>query len=288
MSSHEFPALFRAAEAAAARAQVAHLRTYKAFVWCSIVGAGLALYGINSRVAAAAAAAVFTVSLGLSIIIAIKRFEATWYSARAVAESIKTNVWRFMMRAEPYENDGSHGAQSQFRSVLRGILVEHKGLGAELAGVVASGEQLTDDMLALRALGLNRRMEHYRTHRIDEQRQWYSEKGSENKKAAEVWFRTLVCLQLIAVFLTIGRVAQPQWGMWPTEVFVVAGAGVLGWTQTKRFRELASAYTLTAHEIGLARNELVEVCDDHSFSQFVNQTENAFSREHTQWVARRE
>jgi len=75
--------------------------------------------------------------------------------------------------------------------------------------------------------------------------------------------------------------------MWPTEVFVVTAGAVLTWMQVKRFRELASSYGLAAQEIGIIRGELDEVKTESEFIEFVKDSENAFSREHTQWIARK-
>ncbi|RWI72075.1 MAG: SLATT domain-containing protein [Mesorhizobium sp.] len=73
---------------------------------------------------------------------------------------------------------------------------------------------------------------------------------------------------------------------WPTEPLIVIAASLIGWTQIKKFNELASAYTLTAHEIGLTADLITDANSDEAFSAAVNEAELAFSREHTQWVAR--
>jgi hypothetical protein len=62
----------------------------------------------------------------------------------------------------------------------------------------------------------------------------------------------------------------------------------MGWVQTKRFQELAGSYALTAHEIMLLDAMLPSDQSDEKFSSFVGDAENAFSREHTQWRARRD
>ena len=58
--------------------------------------------------------------------------------------------------------------------------------------------------------------------------------------------------------------------------------------QIKKFNELNSSYTLTAHEIGIIQTRLQDVEAEEEFSDFVNEAELAFSREHTQWVARQD
>ena len=59
--------------------------------------------------------------------------------------------------------------------------------------------------------------------------------------------------------------------------------------QAKRFSDLAASYALAAHEIGFINEQAGRVGnDEEKFSSFVADAETAFSREHTQWVARRD
>ena len=131
------------------------------------------------------------------------------------------------------------------------------------------------------------RVSFYKQHRIEEQRSWYAKKAASNKGKGKKWFFVLVGTQGGAIVCTLLRVAEPAWDFLPTDVLVVAAASTLGWMQFKRFRELAAAYSLAAQEIGLAREELTHVTDEHEFAHLVTKTENVFSREHTQWAARK-
>ena len=58
--------------------------------------------------------------------------------------------------------------------------------------------------------------------------------------------------------------------------------------QAKKFSELAASYTLAAHEINIIKSLSLEEMTEEEFSIFVGDAENAFSREHTQWVARKD
>lgn len=93
-------------------------------------------------------------------------------------------------------------------------------------------------------------------------------------------------LQAIAVALVLARIAYPEWEIWPTGVFVVAAGSVTTWMQLKRFQEIGAAYALTAYEIGIIESKITEPETDELFSGFVRDAENAFSREHTQWIAK--
>ena len=65
-------------------------------------------------------------------------------------------------------------------------------------------------------------------------------------------------------------------------------ASYLGWIQAKRFSELSASYALAAFEISLIKLQSGSIKTDEDLSRFVGDTENAFSREHTQWVARKD
>lgn len=289
VEGENYPALYRAAEDASLNAQLAFLRCTKGYVFLSIAGAALALYGIDSTVSALLAALLLFAALGISILMAVKKYESSWYRARALAESVKTTTWRFMMCAEPFNHESNSAVDKNvFVTLLRSILQEHKDLAHELAGMLAEGEQITDVMQEVRKFPLNERIEIYRTQRIDEQRSWYAKKSSINKASGARWFWAFVALQGVAIGLTMFRIGYPEFKFWPTEVFIVAATSIFGWMQVKRFRELAAAYAVAAHEIGLARVKLSNVKTQEEFSSFVGDTENAFSREHTQWIARRD
>ena len=252
------------------------------------MGSLFSVAGIESKESAAVAAIVFIASIFVSIVMLNKRSEDEWYRARAIAESVKTSTWRFMMKGAPYLDSTSiEQVKKEFRNLLRSILTEHKDLAHEFGGEVSESDQITSKMCEIRRSDLQARIDFYREHRIDEQRGWYARKSAENKRKGKIWFGILIGLQTVAVILVVLRVAYPGFKVWPTEVFIVAAGSSLTWIQMKRFRELASSYGLTAQEIGIIRGELEEVNTEADFVEFVKDSENAFSREHTQWVARK-
>jgi hypothetical protein len=93
--------------------------------------------------------------------------------------------------------------------------------------------------------------------------------------------------QAIALICVIVRIAKPKWNYLPVDIFIICAAAALTWTQTKRFQDLSTAYSLATHEISLLRAYKQNISNEKEFSDFVNDAENAFSREHTQWQARR-
>jgi hypothetical protein len=248
----------------------------------------MSLLAIETPGTAILAAILFLGGLGASLLVAVRKYESTWYRARAIAESIKTGTWRYAMGTEPFDLTlSSEEAKRKLVDLMQKILSEHKDLAADLSES-ADQEAITTYMTELRRFPLDKRLATYRTERIDDQRTWYSKKATWNKKQGQFWFAVMVLLQIAAIVLCLFRVYLPEFKYWPIEVFAVAAGAVLTWIQVKRFRELAAAYSVAAHEIGLISSGLGNIKNNEEFSRFVQDSENAFSREHTQWVARKD
>lgn len=287
MEHKDYPGLYRAADRASVEAQSAYLRSFKWHMVTLIAGAALAVNPAPHAVYSLVNAAVFLAALGISVLIASKRYEKSWYSARAVAESVKTATWRYMMRADPFLDANSVSeVNNVLRKLLEGILSSNNQIGDLLGGDDCARDQITDFMRETRAKPIEERRQLYLSSRIDEQRAWYANKSKYNKSKSTQFFVLLVILQSVAVALVLSRIAFPNWEIWPTEVFVVAAGSVTAWMQLKRFQEIGTAYALTAHEIGIIRTKISEPDTDELFSDFVRDAENAFSREHTQWIAK--
>ncbi len=287
MKEEDYPALYRAADRASIAAQSNYLRLIKTHIGLLVIGAGLAIHPLPEKEYSLFNAFIFLCALGISIFLAVKKYEKTWYSARAVAESVKTATWRYMMKADPFLDASSiKEVNAIFRNLLNEILKSNNQLGDVLGGDVSATDQLSKYMEEVRLSSLEDRKKIYLNDRIDEQRKWYADKSGYNKRQSKKFFVLLVVLQVAAIGLVLARIAYPTWRYWPTDVFVVMAGGVMTWIQVKRFQEISTAYALTAHEIGIVRGHIEDSETDEEFSEFVKDAENAFSREHTQWVAR--
>ncbi len=232
-------------------------------------------------------ALVFVISLTILITRSLLTPERKWYEARAGAESIKTLAWRFAMRAHPFNAVGSEQqAVTVFTGRILDVVASNPVLmRGDIHGRV-SGDQATPSMRQIRTLPLSSRVDFYIDYRIRDQQLWYSVKARQNRRAFKIWLAISVLSYVVAFILALSRIARPSWRFVPLEPVIVFATCAIGWIQIKRHSELASSYTMTATEIGLAREAIVEIENEQTFSDFVNDTELAFSREHTQWVAR--
>jgi hypothetical protein len=289
IEADDYPALYQAADCASQEAQSTYLRYMRWYLGLMIAGAAFAVYADDSSASGIVAALFLLGTLGLALLQAFKRFDDTWYNGRAVAESVKTRSWRYMMRSEPYKDvESVVVAKKEFCNDLKQILKQNRSLAEHIGGDASTQDAISQKMNQIRALDVADRLNIYRSKRIDEQRSWYAVKYKQNKKTGKLWFITMVVLHALAIFLLFVQIANSSLDILPTEAIVVAAGSVLTWIQVKRYQDNATAYSLAAHEIGIIRQDSVSVDCEKQLSDFVKDSENAFSREHTQWVARKD
>lgn len=191
------------------------------------------------------------------------------------------------MRADPYDKlDTPAIAESAFINDLKEILSQNRSLAGALSTNAHFAEPISSTMRAIRELSVQDRLRIYISDRIQDQATWYSQKYLFNRKRAQQWFWGSVALHGIAIVMLLLRVQDHHLKL-PVEVVAVAASGVLTWLQANKHNELASSYSLTAHEIVLVKGESQSISTEGSLSEYVVSSETAFSREHTQWAARK-
>lgn len=286
MKKEDFPALYRSANVLSLESQRRFFQALKLHLILLIVAALLSVVNVPHWGAAVLQVLVLLGALFCSIYLFSKRPDRYWYAGRAVAESIKTITWRYICRAEPFDSDDAV-SRSDFHQKLRAVVDQNKDVVQALTSHLDE-RQVTEAMTRIRAMPLGERKAIYANSRITNQLTWYAKKAAFNRRASSTFFIALILTNAIAVTCAVLRIKFVSAPFWPTDIFVVFAACFLSWMQAKRFTELASSYALAAHEISLIREQALLANTDEEFSTFVGDAENAFSREHTQWVARKD
>jgi hypothetical protein len=290
------PVLYRAASSSAASGQ-------RVFLWItrlrllalSLVAAASALSvadtllrgeGSAAKTALlAVATAAFVLAVALEIVLWAAKPERKWYDGRAAAESLKTLVWRYSVGGDPFHQSlDEHAADALFLTRAREILQGLRGISLS-ARDCQSGEQITPQMRTLRISGLTERVEAYRTGRVQDQQTWYARKSLQNSRLAKIWTTALFLLEscgLVLVVLELGGVLEDEF----VAIIAVLSASVLAWIQTRQFRTLAEAYFVASQELAAIASE-IDQQNSSSWATFVDQAEEAISREHTLWRASR-
>jgi len=221
----------------------------------------------------------------LTLAIRIVAPERVWFGGRVISESVKTITWRYMMHAEPFNDEK---ADARFLAELQVILEAKRSLAWNLGGAIAETPQITEKMRDLRAATLHNRKEAYRGQRIADQRSWYATKADVNRRTHQRVFWLTIGVQLCAVAWAILMVARRTLSLNMTGTFTAFAAALIAWGQVKRYQELAQSYALAALELGIVQEKLTLIETEEDFSLFVADAENAISREHTMWAARRD
>lgn len=286
MQEQDFPALYLSANDLSLTSQRWFFVALKSHLILLVAAAVLSVVSIPHWLVAVLQVLCLLGALSCSIYLFSKRPDRLWYSGRAVAESIKTITWRYISRAEPFQVEDVL-ARREFQQKLKAIVDQNKDVAQSLTNHL-DAPQITEVMTQMRAQPLERRRATYADRRIKDQLTWYANKSSFNRNASNKYFIALILINIVAVISAVVRINFISIPFWPTDIFVAGAASLLSWMQANRFSELAASYALAAHEISLILDQSVLPNSDENFSLFVGDSENAFSREHTLWIARQD
>lgn len=289
VDTSDLPGLYQSADSASLKEQKKYYRAIGIYSILLIFAAFFAFWSVGNENPATKIISTlfFLITLSIMIWLRVSKPDDIWYNGRAVAESVKTRAWRWMMRAEPYEDcEDVEIMRKKFVFDLKTILKQNESLIGKLGIGVSIAEPITDKMLQVRKFTLSERIGLYRKERILNQALWYTKKAKFNKRKSSLWFTITVILHGLAIVLLLYSIKEPKLNL-PIEVIAVAASSVLTWLQSKKHNELSSSYSLTAHEIMLIKSETNRITTESELSEYILNCENAFSREHTQWVARK-
>lgn len=286
LSDGEMPALYRAADSTSLAGQRSFLKAARFRLVALIVAAACGVFvgkmGPPDWVGMAAVAA-FLVALIVELYLFIQKPEGAWYEGRAVAESVKTLAWRYAVRGAPLGSD-EEDVDDLLLGRLKDILTDLDDV--TLVAGPEGGEQITPAMRSLRATDLQIRRNAYRVGRIEDQGAWYSRKASWNAERAKALHIVALGLEgggiLVGVLTVIGTITVDVLGVGAAGV-----AAVAAWLQTKQHETLARSYSVTAQELAAVRSDWEAERAEAEWAKFVDEAEEAVSREHTLWRASR-
>lgn len=233
------------------------------------------------------AALVSALFIALALVIRIFRyvqhFDTKWYESRAAAESVKSLAWRYAVGGRPFPLDGDEPeAKTRLLKRLDETLMD---VAQDLSAAVFTPEQeITPAMERLRSQPLAVRQAAYRADRIVDQEKWYTKKSKWNKKRGLQWHWTMMIVEALGA---VGAVAVAfHWLPFsPQGVVAAIVGGIISWTQSRRYQDLYASYRVTASELGSIELEIPNQNTETNWSTFVDEAEEACSREHRLWRA---
>lgn len=281
----KLPTLHAVADRASSRQQALYFGLIFGEYAALVAVAAMSVNMIDSRRYVIVYGLFLAAALAILVVRTILKPEQRWYQARALAESVKTTAWKFSMGARPFQRDGAD--RERLRKMLRELLTANRSLGGQFDGKLSMDDQIPGELEAIRALPWAERMARYMGDRVEDQLGWYGRKAKSNAKAGVTFAIVLGALYMAAFVVFLIRTENPAWIYAHPDPIILLCASLLGWMQIKRFNELGASYALTANEIGILKTRAPEIQDDEGLSVFIDDAEEAFSREHTQWLARR-
>ena len=285
-SELEMPALWHAADAASAANQTIFFRLKIVELAGLAVGAAAAL--VPGSWAGGAGPAISVLAFLAILLVQVSKVgakaEARWYDARAAAESIKSAAWQYAVGGEAFRL-GDADVEVRFVTRLRGVLANVPALDIGPATTVGAG--VTPGMAAVRQSSQEERAEAYRKLRIEDQVKWYAAKSKWNRTRSRIFTSLTVIVEVIAIVAGLLRFKLET----DTDVLgllAAVAAGLIAWTQAKKYTSLAQAYSVTSHEVDLVAETVKAPIAEDKWAQTIHDAEAAFSREHTMWQARRQ
>lgn len=285
------PELFRQADSASLLGQ---RRSIQLARWeLGLLTAAAAAGSADGEVYAWLAALAYLATVCFAVVASRQNPQGLWYEGRAAAESVKTLAWKFAVRADAYQPppttlpDAEGLYQLQLRGLLRGF--RHSRAVPQSA---SDPVEVTAAMRGLRDQPLAVRREVYLRERVQVQHDWYRAKARYCATAGRLTGLLGIVLPaaglLLAVLRALGYFSYDALGT----VSAVA-ASVTAWAELRQYRPLAAAYRLAADELELVRAQLtqldLEARDaEELWARLARDAEDAVSREHTTWQARRE
>ena len=219
--------------------------------------------------------------LGATLLSFYGRFINKWYLYRALAESTKTLTWRFVMCAPPFEVTEEDGRQV-FLSRINVMLDEYK---SSLSSLSWSSDDsfITEEMDRIRRMNQTEKKKLYMNDRVEEQLKWYSSKAKSNKVGRNVVTGIVVLCIVVSFVILYANVPQ---GSNLICIAIMICVSCLSWMDAKRYKELYSSYSWTIKDLNLLMEEYKSNCIDVALC--VADAENAFSREHSSWLSRKD
>lgn len=224
----------------------------------------------------------------LNLYILFFRPEKSWYEGRAIAESVKTLTWKFITGTKPFSftlDDAT--IQSLFNENLKKIIGQRKDFYILIGKEYPNKNMISQEMFDIRNLDFEDRKKEYLEARVQDQINWYSKKSktnSKNKNASFIFMIGFQFLGIIFFILELNHLVDFSF----TSIFITLTSIFLTWLQLKRFQELTESYAITAMELKFIKDKAKYVSNDVELEMYVDDTENAISREHTLWLARRD
>ena len=292
MNATDFPGVQQAADEASIRAQSNYINIVKINLICGILGALIAVYNFEQITPKTAIYIISLVLLLLSLVltVAVKHFrlEDLWYQGRALAESVKTLTWRYATCSDNFESNlPPFEVDTNFNEAIKPLTSLFPDLQTYMKLDLLNKDVISQQMSSMRSKPWQERLKTYRSFRIQDQIDWYTDKATFNNTKRRNWLTVIILGQVLSVLSCFWLILFPTTSWNLVGLFTTISASAIGWLQLKQHQSLVQAYTTASLELTQIKSLSNTLSDESEFTEFVLDSENAISREHTTWLAQR-
>lgn len=275
-----FPATYVTADQIAVKSQLQYLWIVSLNLVIMLIGAALGF--VSAARAQQLSFYVTMAGTACFLLLIFLGLDKRWYSARAVAETLKGMTWQYLMDAGEFASKKGGKAKAKY---LKAVVGEIAKRDREVLTQINNernefDQEISPQMEKFLSLNTSVKKECYLALRLGNQMSWYKKRSKENGIQKRVWYFLVAVLQVGAIFAAKN-------GMPNLTAFIVAMAGgAFSWLQLKRHQELHRAYAFASEDLRIMEEKFSGQTKAQKISELVLETEKAISREHSIWVFR--
>ncbi|GAA3772191.1 hypothetical protein GCM10022206_08440 [Streptomyces chiangmaiensis] len=263
------------------------VRTQLVVLLLATAAAALAEH-LRSHIASACAAVLYALTTVIGVHTSRRRARAHWQAHRAVAETLKSLAWQYMVHGGPFHSRVAN-PEALFADRLEERLRELRKMGWQdsRGGTDTMGAgQITPRMRAVRAKSFEARRDIYLRDRVLEQLIWYGNRASRAHRASVRWSSVTAALTSLALLAATLR-AFGVIGSWDFAGLLSAGAAAgVAWQEVRRHRPLTYAHSLIEQDLDTLRVAMGTTVTEEGWAEAVAEAERLVSPQHTDWLVR--
>jgi hypothetical protein len=228
----------------------------------------------------------FVVGILLQLLATRLNLDKRWYSFRAVRESQKSLAWQYSMCLGEFAT----AAEDPFKLYLDAIAETENEFDIKPPLPVPDPEdedRYVSNLRASRSQGWQARRAAFVEERVDDQVRWYGAKAAANRRSALSLDFAVVGLQLVGIVCGVALINLRLNGSALLAVVLAGLATLVAWGQAKQYSALIGPYTNAQRELMTIRQMILAAATEPEFLRSASQAEEAISREHSLWCARR-
>ncbi|MFT3919362.1 DUF4231 domain-containing protein [Cloacibacterium sp.] len=288
MEEKFYPLLFKIADDKSKKSQNIFIRLNMFILLLLILSSVSSIYTTVPKNITTFSTICLILSTLFNIYILFFRPEKSWYEGRAIAESVKTLTWKFITNTKPFKISlKQEKAEQIFNENLKKIIGQRRDFYILIGQNYPDENMISDEMISIRNSSFEERKKKYVEDRIQDQINWYLTKTKQNTLNKNIALSLIIGFQILAIFFFIYE-ENLFINFSFTSILITMTSVFMTWLQLKRFQELTDAYGITATELKLIKEKSKFILDNTQLEKYVDDTENAISREHTLWLARRD